>query len=520
MAEQDLARINEGLAKIKQWLAKIKQWLAKQKILRQNILHSLEDIMFFAGLPLLVPVVCSISLGEPIWAPMLLSALLLILPGMLRILGDAYANYREEVSELLLKPPKGTSWKFRSLFKLDLLESLKKRGGLTRSEAITVAALSWVIVPLITTVPYLTQGIEPTNAIFDSMSGWTATGLSTIDQPEMLPDGFVLFRSFTQWIGGAGIVLFALLVMCPPGAGKLLLAEGRDGIAIGIRKTVEIIWTICIFFTILGILLFLLTGMGLFYSTNVAISAFSGGFEPSSLLVFSVEQKIVFILVTLAGATSFGLLWEMRDGKFNAILKHTEFKMMIFLIILFSAFLVLTSKDTIVDSVFDVTTSISGVGYQIHDMSFFSDLSKYVLVLMMISGACSGSATGAIKLWRTFAVVKSLENRIRSPFLPSRTVQVVKVNGRPLTASEIEDSGAYIFLYVFVLLAGAGAIMATGFSTIDSLFVTASAMGNVGLTTFNIYSSPFLTKWTLILCMYLGRIEILPSLVMLKYIKG
>lgn len=487
-------------------------------MVKTSVRRTLADILLLAGLPLLIPVVYSYILGESAWLPMLISVIILILPGLRRFLIGMYSWVSYHVRGLLQDPSKMVSWKFRSLFKLDLAETMRKREGLSQSEAITVAALAWIVIPLVTSIPYMMLGIEPTNAVFDSMSGWTATGLSTIDHPELLPSGFVLFRSFTLWIGGAGIVLFALLVMMPPGAGKLLVAEGRETIAIGIRNTVKIIWVIYLFLTLLGITLFVLAGMGIFNSVNITMAAIAtGGFLPSSLLAYTGWQKLVFILVMGAGATSFAMFWELGGGRIDVVFKSTEFKMMVFLILVFSAFLAMTSSDDAIDAVFDVTAAISGAGFVIRDLSVFSDLSKYLLLLMMISGGCSGSTTGAIKLWRTFAVVKTLGNKILAPFLPNGAVQVVKVNGKMLTNAQVEESGTFVFLYVFVLLLGAGIIMTTGTNAIDSLFIIASAMGNVGLATFNLYAAPMVTKYTLIVWMYLGRIEILPSLVMLNY---
>ncbi len=489
-------------------------------MVKKTVFQSLEDILLLAGLPLLIPVIYSFILGETAWMPMLLSVLVLVLPGFPRFGVLMYSRASEKIKTFFSNPSVMVSWKFQSLFELDFLDSMRKKEGLAQSEAIAIAAICWLIVPIVTTIPYWALGFPLTDGLFDSFSGWTATGLSTIDNPELLPFGFVLFRSFTLWIGGAGIILFALLVMGPPGSEKLLMAEGREGMAIGFRNTVKIIWVIYLFLTLLGILLFLLTGLGLFNSVNITMAAIAtGGFLPTSLLVFSFEQKIVFILVMAAGATSFTMFWELGGKKkLETVMRNTEFKMMLFLIALFSFFLVLTSRDILIDAAFDVTAAISGAGFVIRDLSVFSDLAKYVLLLMMVSGGCSGSTTGALKLWRSFVLAKTILNRVKAPFMPKGAVQVVKVNGKVLNATHTEESGTFVFLYIFLLIAAAGAIMATGYSAIDSLFVVASAMGNVGLTTFSLFQAPLSTKWILILMMYLGRIEILPSLVMMNYL--
>ncbi|MFH1470277.1 MAG: potassium transporter TrkG [Candidatus Micrarchaeota archaeon] len=270
-----------------------------------------------------------------------------------------------------------------------------------------------------------------------------------------------------------------------------------------------------------GVLMFALSGLDIFTSINLTFTAVStGGFMPSSMFSFTSIQKLVFIFLMLVGATSFALHLRIGNGDWRAILRNTEFKMMMLLVVLFSSFIVLTTKDGPIDAMFDVTAAISGAGFSIRDMSVFSDLAKYLLVLLMVSGACSGSTTGALKLWRMFAVLKTIGNNIKSVFLPKGAVQVVKINGKALTREQIIDSGNYIFLYMFILFAAAGMVMTQGIGVIDSVFVTASAMGNVGLSTVNIAVIPNVVKNILVVCMYLGRVEILPSLVMLKYIRG
>ncbi len=482
------------------------------------MLDYLVDIMFLAGLPLLIPVIYSFYMEES-YEPMLVAVLILILPGIPRFVGRFLSGLGRWARRIIFGPV-SFSWKLKTILEFELEDERKKGEGLSQSDALALAAISWVVMPMITSIPYLFYGFPLQNSIFESMSGWTATGLSTINEPELLPSGMVLFRSFTQWIGGTGIVLFALLVISSPAAGRLFFAEGRESITLGARNTVKMIWLIYVFFTLLGVTLFALSGFDGLSSLNMTMTAVStGGFLPNSMFVFNDLQKGIFVFLMIAGATSFALHFKLGGGQFRELLRNTEFRMMIFLILLFAAFLVLTTGDTPVDAIFDVTAAISGAGFTIRDMSVFSDLAKYVLILLMVSGACSGSTTGAIKLWRIFALFKTLGNNVRRVFLPEGAVQVIKINGKALTNAQIVESGTFIFMYMFVLLAGAGLIMADGLKGMDALFISASAFGNVGLATMNVGSLPVMTKGVLVIFMYLGRIEILPSLVMLNYLR-
>ncbi|MFH1470276.1 MAG: potassium transporter TrkG [Candidatus Micrarchaeota archaeon] len=214
----------------------------------KSMIDRLVDIMLLAGLPLTIPVFYSYFSGEE-YGPMLITVCILILPGLPKLSSWVFSEGMGRARKFLGNPV-SFAWNFRSIFELSIEESRKKLEGLSSSEALALSAMSWVVIPMVTSLPYLLYGFGINDAIFEGMSGWTATGLSTIENPEILPSGFLLFRSFTQWIGGTGIILFALIVISAPGSEKLLFAEGRETIAVGIKNTVKAIWVVYLFFTL------------------------------------------------------------------------------------------------------------------------------------------------------------------------------------------------------------------------------------------------------------------------------
>ncbi|MDP2717963.1 MAG: potassium transporter TrkG, partial [Candidatus Micrarchaeota archaeon] len=359
------------------------------------------------------------------------------------------------------------------------------------------------------------------NAFFESMSGWTATGLSFAQDVASFPQSLLFFRSFTQWIGGVGIVLFALLVLRAPAASQLLRAESRDAVALSVVQTAKLIWGIYLVLTLLGVLLLVGSGMDWFSAVNLAMAALAtGGFIPTDSLAATALQKLIFVLLMVWGGTAFALHLSAFRREFYKFWENTEYKIMLAAIVLFSLLIVAATAEPLENAFFHVASALSGTGFSLEALGGLGDFGLFLLFLLMISGACSGSTTGAIKLWRTFALLKSLVARVRQVFLPQHAVQVLKVNRKILKQEDVVESGTFVFLYLFVITVAAGILMALGLPALESLFLSASALGNVGLSVgASWFSFPLIGKAVLFVCMWLGRIEILPSLVLFRALR-
>lgn len=474
----------------------------------------LKPVLLFVGLAMLVPTAYAYSLGEPLWPAYLSSAVLLLAPG----LGDSIRSLRQFVLHLWNL---FTSKERRFAWNLSPALPEEKNHALSQSDAIVVAALSWIAIPLITSVPYVASGYALDNALFESMSGWTTTGMSFVQDVEALPKSLLFFRSFTQWIGGVGIIIFALLVLRDPAASQLLRAENRDPLSLGVVQTAKAIWGIYAGLTAAGVLVLWALGLDLFSAVNFSMTALAtGGFIPTNSLVLTGVQKLAFILLMVWGGTAFAIHQAVWRRQFGKILQHTEFKMMLALIALFSVLAFLFARETMENAVFHVVSALTSAGFAVESLDSWSDFSKYLLILLMLSGACAGSTSGGIKLWRTFALLNTLSARVRQAFLPQGAVQVIKVNQKVLKHDDVVESGAFIFLYLFVFALAAGVLMAIGQTGVNALFLTASALGNVGLTVgADWFAFPLIGKTALFVCMWLGRIEILPSLVLLRALR-
>ncbi|MFH0973506.1 MAG: TrkH family potassium uptake protein [Candidatus Micrarchaeota archaeon] len=480
----------------------------------------LKQIMFAAGFSLLLPAAYAYYAKQDVLRYMLVTSAVLMLPGLPYALKSATHTVWDAVKRLFHAPASVASWNYAlKILTPTYLTHLEEK-EITRSQAIVLAALSWVIIPLIASIPYFYAGLNAQDAVFESMSGWTATGLTVIQNVEALPSSLLFYRSFTQWVGGVGILLFALFVLRAPAAGKLLQAEGRSLTEPNARKTAKIIWGIYVSITLVGVCLAFLSGLQLLKAVNLTMTAVAtGGFITTNSLTLTFLQKIVFVLLMLAGATSFTLYYRAFKENWRSVFKHSEFKAMLGLVVLVGTLIVVSQKTVPENAVFQATSALTGTGLAVEKIEYWSEFAKYLLILLMVSGGCSGSTTGALKLWRVIVLSKTLWMRIKSVFLPERAIQVIKVNNHPLTSDEAIESGNFVFIYLFALVIATGAVMVLGFSAINSAFAVASALGNVGLTTIpDLYAFPALGKLVLVCCMWLGRIEILPSIVFFAFI--
>ncbi len=475
----------------------------------------LKPVLLFVGLALLVPTLYAAYLGDSLWPAYLSSAILLLAPGLRQGINSLRAFFLHLWHVFTAKERK-FAWNLTVPTVSDAPSS-----SLSQSDAIVVAALAWIVIPLFTAVPYLAAGFALDNAIFESMSGWTTTGMSFIPDVEALPQSLLFFRSFTQWIGGVGIVLFALLVLRDPAASQLLRAENRDPLSLGVVQTAKAIWGIYLGLTALGVFILQAVGLDFFTAVNLSMTALAtGGFIPTNSLILTGVQKIAFVLLMIWGGTAFAIHQSVWRRQFQKILQHTEFKMMLALITLFTLLIVLFSPEPLENGAFHVVSALTSTGFAVESLDTWSDFSKYLLILLMLSGACAGSTSGGIKLWRTFALLNTLASRVRRAFLPQGAVQVTKVNQKALKHEDVVESGTFIFLYLFVFALAAGILMAIGQSGVNALFLTASALGNVGLVAgADWFAFPLIGKTALFVCMWLGRIEILPSLVLLRALR-
>jgi len=477
-------------------------------------LKRLTVLMFYASLPLLIPLGYSLMIGDEAWPPIAFTILLLALPAVPQILQHIYQNVKNFVLSLIQRD---TPFNYTEL--IDMEKMREDVAGLTLGQILALVSAAWLIIPAISMIPYLTYQFGIVDAYFESISGWTSTGLSALPTIDGLPPSLILYRSITQWVGGLGIVILMLTVMKGREAKHFLKAEGRTSTEVGINKTAGGIWGTYLALSIIGIILLFVLGFNVFDSVNLTFAGISnGGFFPFDSYDFTNAQTFALALLMFGGATSFLFYKKIAQGRVREALGDEEFKFYLFITIVAILLIYLVSQEDIWNTILNSISAIACGGFAIGNLEIMHAFPKYILIILMLMGGMMGSTTGGIKLRRILLMVKNILRNIRAAFLPTGSVQVVKINGRAIDEEALVESSTFIFAYMLLFLLGCGVFVAIDYGLEDSMFMIASALGNVGLAVIPIPVMSEGTKIFLIALMYLGRIEIFPSLALIRFL--
>ena len=421
---------------------------------------------------------------------------------------------------------------------------LRRRMAVTdveRRHAAIALALTWILLSLFSSIPFLLYGMDQIDAIFEAFSAWTDTGLTMIPHPEALPYSLSLFRVLMQWISGLGIVMFMLGVQgpSPRAAQSLFAAEGRsEDFTTNLWQVGRTVVLIYIGYTLVGFVAFLALGIPAFDALAHSITSLStGGFSTNPVGVgrYGTLPSLVAIGLMLCGGISFGSHHALVTGKIKRFLQNPEVKILFLVVVLASALLLVEQTllvedvsgqdlgDQLLQSVFYVVSAIStcGAGSTLPLVAAPSTM-RFTVLLLMISGAAYGSTTGAIKLWRLIIVGQVIGREVRLPFYPRGTVMPIRVGTSRVTESTALQVAAYALLYVTIALVGSLIFMLFGYSSLDALFTVFSAQGNVGLNGMSdalYYGMHPLLKLQLIFHMLIGRMEIFPLLYLLHSLR-
>jgi len=481
----------------------------------QELLATLSLILFYTSIPLLIPLAYANYYGESSFDSIGFVILIMMFPSIPVFIPGIFKSILSFFSSI-----------FNFLFRREVhynyaLEILTKRPQLSElrfGDILAISAISWILIPLVTAYPYYVAGMSPTDSIFESMSGWTSTGLSVITSFENISNSLILFRSITQWVGGLGIILLMLSFLRHHQGKSLLAFEAKNPMELGVKNTASKIWQIYIVLTIISIGLLYFVGFDFFNSINLGFAGISnGGFFPFESYDLVWIQKLILAFTMFIGAVSFVTHNKVLGGHLGALLSQ-EFLLFVSLIVIGAGLITFVGHDEFHNTILNTVSASACGGFAIGDLSVLHEFSIYVLIILMVCGGMYGSTTGGLKLWRILVALKVIWSRIRAYFVPSGTVQIITLEKNPVSDSVITEVLGFIFLYLAIFLICAGVFMAWGMGIVDSMFTVASALGNVGLSTISIPILPLHSKMFLVLIMYIGRIEILPVLAMIRFI--
>jgi trk system potassium uptake protein TrkH len=421
-------------------------------------------------------------------------------------------------------------------------------------EGYLVVSLTWLLVALFGALPYLFSGNaqldRPVDALFESMSGFTTTGSSIVTDVEALPQSLLMWRALTQWLGGMGIIVLVLAVLprLRVGGRQLLESEmpGPEMATLGerIRQTAQRLWLVYVGITALEALLLATLGwtgiddrMDLFKAVAHALTTLpSGGFstEARSIETFSAATQWVVAFFMLVAGTNFALTYRALVRRNPRIYpRDEEFRLYLALVALAAAVLtvelwtegVLRGEAAVRAGVFQTLTMMTSTGYSSADFNLWPVLALMVLVGLLFIGGSAGSTSGSVKVIRHLLQGKMLRRELRQTVHPE-VVGPIRFNGIVVEERTLRAVAGFILLYVGVFIAGALLIALDAARTdlalapLDVVACVATTLANTGpglgiagpLGSFEPFSD--LSKLVFIVVMWIGRIEVIPIVVL------
>lgn len=414
-----------------------------------------------------------------------------------------------------------------------------KKEEIRHRDAFIIVAASWVIVSFFGSIPYILTGTchSFTDAFFESMAGFTTTGASVLSDIEAIPKGLLFWRSLTQWIGGMGIILFALAVLPLLGTGGMQLFKAEvpeisvDKLRPRIVDMAKSLWFIYVILTATDALLLSASGMNVYDAICHAFTTMAtGGFSTknNSITYFqsSYIEYITCFFMFLAGI-NYSIYFYVFKGKISRLWKSNEFRFYL-TVVGIAAFLITVNGWTISShslfdslrySLFQVVSLMTTTGYTTYDYQQWSSFAQIILIVIMFFGGMIGSTGGGIKQVRILLMLKQGYREIYQLIHP-HAVTSVKLDEKYLDKEILGSIWGLVFLFLGLCVIATIAIAATGIDIISSVTTVISATCNVGPAfgiagpANNYAAIPYTGKWILIFCMLIGRLEVYTVLIL------
>ncbi|WP_457750834.1 TrkH family potassium uptake protein [Thermococcus sp.] len=432
------------------------------------------------------------------------------------------------------------------------MRSLDRNPEIGMKEAFLLVSLAWLFVAIIGALPYMISGrsslANPINALFESMSGFTTTGATVLDNFNEPSQAILFWRQLTQWLGGMGIVVLAIAILprLSIGGAELMSLEAPgpqlQKLTPHIRQTARIFWGIYVGLTLLetGILTLLhYLGLAPRMTPYMALvhsftTMSTGGFSPLALSIEAFSpavQWVVIVFMILAGA-NFALFWYLLRGDFR-IARNEEFRWYVAILLVLSLILVpmlmrqygFSFPTAFRQALFQVASIVTTTGYATMNFALWSLPAQFVLFFAMFIGGSSGSTAGSIKVVRWVVAIKAVFRELFQSF-HGRSVKPIKLGGRIVDERSVRGVLAFIVLYFVVFLVSSVLVVLNGTTTgkpiplADAMSAVAATLGNIGpgvgsigpMANYLIF--PTGTKILMFFLMWLGRLEIVTALVL------
>ncbi len=408
------------------------------------------------------------------------------------------------------------------------------QGNLYRREGILIVVGGWVLASIFGALPYLFAGVftSPVDALFEAASGFTTTGATVLLDIEAPDRGILFWRSFTQWLGGMGIIVLfvALLPELGPGARFLYKLEvpgpTAEALQPRIHDTAATLWKIYLLLTGAQTALLMVAGMDLYDALTHTFSTLStGGFSPRADSVAAYESPwihlIVIVFMVLAGA-NFSLYYGFIAARGKNLLGDQEFRL--YMVVLAVATLViswdLVARSTyeagprvVLDSAFQVASIMTTTGFATADFDTWPVVSRMVLVALFFVGGCAGSTAGSMKVMRMVIGIKAAAREVRLIFSPN-TVLRVFVGRKPVPNAVVRSVMGFFILYITLWAVGTMLLSIGGQDLLTTSTASAVTLGNIGPGLAGVgpvRNFAFFEEWhklVMVMLMWMGRLEV------------
>lgn len=410
---------------------------------------------------------------------------------------------------------------------------------LTRRDSYVLVSLAWVMFSFFGMLPFYISGYIPdvTNAFFETMSGFTSTGATILDNIESLPHGLLFWRSMTQWIGGLGIIMFTIAILPIFGINgiQVFAAETsgptHDKVHPRIGVTAKWIWSIYTGITALLVSLLMLGGMDWFDSICHAFATTgTGGFSTKQASVEYYNspyiEYVISIFMFISGI-NFTLLLLVANRKFKKAVGNAELKWYFWSVVCFTGIIAtvlyrtspMDMEEAFRKSLFQVISLHTSTGFATDDYMLWTPVLWGLLTIVMIIGACAGSTTGGLKCIRMVILAKVSRNEFKHILHPN-AVLPVRANRQVVSPSVISTVLAFCFLYFALIIIGILLMMGMGIGLVESIGCVISSIGNMGPglgetgPAYSWNALPDAAKWLLSFLMLLGRLELFTVLLL------
>ena len=439
---------------------------------------------------------------------------------------------------------------------LDQITGYKQGAAVTPRESFLVVALIWLLVPIFGALPYILDGgpqlSRPVDAYFEAVSGFTATGATLVARIEDLERSMLFWRQLSHWLGGMGIIVLAVAILprLRIGGRQLLQSELAGPTEIEqlgdtIRATARRLWRLYVVLTLIAILsLAFLSWTNLdpnltfFDAVGQALSVVAlGGFSTRTISIAAfapITQYLLLVFMIIAGINFLRLYRFFVQRRFSVLARDEELRLYLVLILIGTVLIAIevigggyeTGEAGVRHSLFQATAILTTTGFATADYALWGPLATVTLLLLMFSGASAGSTGGGIKIVRHLLLFKLVRRELEQT-VHREAIVPIRTNGRVVDEKALRSTIVFVLLYLMTFALGALALIADsrrageGLSAFDAFGAAAACLGNIG-PAFGFagpYGSfePFsdLSTWVCTVLMWLGRVEIIPVVVVL-----